>query len=118
MLPAILSSALQAKQGDTFSLTITLTDDSGTEIDLSGHTLDMQWRKTPTAEPVLELSTTNSRISVAGGVMTLSVSAADMQKIPVAEYLFDLQSTLGSTVETLLSGKIKIIADVTYASTT
>lgn len=113
-LPGILSEPLRVKQGDTLHLEIEVNDEDGNPIDLSGNHVCMQWRARPASVPALELSTDNGRIVVNGNKIELAVAAADMQAVPARTYMFDLQTTDNDVVETLLSGTINVIADVTY----
>ena len=104
-------------QGSTFSLVFTIKTD-GTAWSLVGnYTGKMQVRSFLNANTVLiELNTTNSRISFsAGGTVTLSLTAANTTDIIAGRHTYDLELTQTSTsvVTRVLEGKFVVRGEVT-----
>lgn len=115
MIPARLPEPLQVKRGDTWFLRADVSDSEGTPIDLSGRSALMQLRPSATKPFVLELSTDNGYIVLDATGFSLEVPHAAMQAIPAALYVFDFQTTTGlGVVETLLTGTVQILEDITY----
>lgn len=115
MLPAVLKMPIDVKQGDRLYLEIDLTDESDAPINLSGRESLMQWRASPRSAPVLELSTANGRITYGARGFVLDVPDSVMQTVSPGTYQMDLQTTTGGAdTQTILSGKINVIADVAY----
>lgn len=105
------------KQGSTFSLQTTFTDDSDQPINLTGYTARMQVRRNPTStdDPVVELTTENSRIVLGGaaGTVTFQITAADTAALPVGHYFYDVELVNGAVVTPYLEGEFEIKANVT-----
>lgn len=104
-------------QGTTFTLTSTIKTD-GTAWDLVGnYTAKMQVRSFSNADTVLvELSTTNGRITfAAGGQFTLTLSAATTTDIIAGRHTYDLEftNTGTGTVTRILEGKFVVRGEVT-----
>ena len=83
------------KRGDTFSLTCTWTDSSGTAIDLTGYTVESQVRATSFVD-TLTVTVTDA----ANGVFTLSATATATADWPATNSLLsrlycDVQFTTG-----------------------
>lgn len=85
-------------------------------INLTGMTGKMQVRKNVNAEPILELSTENFRMSFGGvaGTIELLISAYETSLLTPAVYVYDLLINTGSKVERLIYGKFEVIASVTH----
>ena len=94
------------EQGATFGKTLTLKDASGTVINLTGYaSAQMDLRENPEqTNPVLTLTTGNSRIALGGtaGTVTLTVSATETGNLSAQDGVFDLEMTSGSSVVTRL----------------
>ena len=106
-----------ADKGATFSRTITWYADAAktTPVNLTGYTAKMQVRATPDNSVVVELSTTNSRISLGGaaGTITLTVAATNMN-MTADLYQYDLELTSGGSVVTrLLQGSFEVRDEIT-----
>lgn len=102
-------------EGDTLSFKITLTDDAGDPIDLTGTTTEMDIKR---ADESLVLTLTIgdgiTYTDAAGGEMTIEVDAADTANFdPQYIYRYDVQWTNGTTVRTLAWGTIQTIEQVT-----
>lgn len=93
------------EQGATFGQTLTLKDSTGTVINLEGYTGSMQLRENPDSETlVLELSTSNSRMTMGGnaGTIALAISATDTTALTASDGVFDLEISSGAGVITRL----------------
>ena len=104
-------------KGSTFSLTFTISTD-GTPWNLVGnYTAKMQVRSfLDSSTVIVELSTTNSRITFsAGGVVTLTIPASVTETLPANRHTYDLEFTTISTnaVQKILEGKFVIRGEVT-----
>lgn len=107
---------IQIEQGSTFSRTITYKDSAGSAIDLSGYTARMQLRKNiEDTSNILELTTSNGRISLGGvaGTVTLTIAASDTAALSAIEGVYDLELVSGDTVEKLLKGTFTVQREVT-----
>lgn len=102
-------------EGDTLSFKITLTDDAGDPIDLTGTTTDMDIKR---ADDSLVLTLTVgdgiTYTDPTGGEMTLTVDASETDNLdPQYTYRYDVQWTNGTTVRTVAWGTIQTIEQVT-----
>jgi len=105
-----------ADQGATFARSLVYKDSTGTPVNLTGYTAKMQVRPIPgSTDLVLELSTSNGRITLGGsaGTVTLSVPAANMN-FSAGEYAYDLELTSGAgAVTRLVMGAFLMRGEVT-----
>jgi len=104
------------EQGSTFNRSITYKDSNGSPIDLSGYTARMQLRRNiDDASAIIELTTSNGRISLGGsaGTVALTIAAADTAALAPIEGVYDLELVTGDTVEKLLAGTFTIQREVT-----
>lgn len=105
------------KQGETFSRLLTVTDSAGGATNLTGYSARMQVRATHASSAVLlELSTTNSRISInaALGKLALEVTDEVTSTLSPVKAVYDLVITDATGKATrLLEGKFVITAGVT-----
>lgn len=107
---------ITADQGATYSQVFTWKDSNGDLVSLVGWTGRMQIRNgRPTESLVLELTTSNGRMSLGGaaGTVTLTISASDMEDISSGLYVYDLELVNGSTVERLVMGTFTVRGEVT-----
>lgn len=106
-------------QGDTFNdIQITYLDSSSVAIDLTGFTVSMKVKTS-------DLVTTAVYIDSAGqggivvtspltGVIDFAATPLQMSAlVPGTSYVYDIQISDGTTVETLLKGDFKVDAEVT-----
>lgn len=101
-------------QGATFQRQLTWKDSAGTPVNLTGYTARMQVRPTVDSTTLtLELTTTNSRITLGGsaGTIDLAVAATDMTM--TGEFVYDLELVTGTTVTRLVQGYFTVRAEVT-----
>jgi membrane protein YqaA with SNARE-associated domain len=111
--PGLLASTVY--QGAAWSLQLKLKDSTGTVMDLTGYTARAQIRQTKTATVVLaEMSTVNGAITIAAGVVTLSLTPAQTSAIKVARAVYDLELTPPSGASfRLVEGTLDISKEVT-----
>jgi len=97
------------KQGDTYFVTCSVTDDEGTPINLSGFTIRSQIRQ-PTGELIAELDVDITDAAQGDFVM----SDDDTQEWPVGCQFQDIEYTdSGETVVSTQTFKIDIQQDIT-----
>jgi hypothetical protein len=132
---------ITCKRGDDFVLQLNLKDENDAVIDLqdvsTNGNLKMEVRTTDTYDIVagtsedtnIILSTVSeattsdelprgidpTSVDASTGDYKLSVPAADMKVVPSGLYVYDIQMTNNSTVQTILYGIFKVNEDVTVA---
>jgi|LWDU01.1.fsa_nt_gi hypothetical protein len=82
-------SNITINQGTDYSLTVTIADDNGDPLDLTGYTLAAQIRKTYTSSTSTPFTVTTG----AAGVITLSLSNETSAGLPAGQYVYDLVTT-------------------------
>lgn len=109
---------LHIEQGATFGRTLTWRSD-GALVDLTGWTARMQVRDPANDDgtPLLELTTEDGRIILGGaaGTIRLLLSAAETDALDWSAGLYDLElvEPLTGVVTRLLSGWVKVSAQIT-----
>lgn len=106
------------EQGATFTLDLSVTDDAGDPIDLTGYTARMSVKRDAReTAALLELTTANVRIVItaASGLVTLILTAAETAAITTwTRGVYDLELiSAGGTVTRLCEGAVIILAEVT-----
>lgn len=106
------------EQGATFDYPMTMTDDYGNPVNLTGWTFRMQLRSSVSSGTiVLSLTTANSRIVIDDetlGKFRLLVSATDTESVAAGYYVYDLEAVKpGGEVIRLIEGKMQVTAQVT-----
>jgi len=100
---------LQFKRGDTYHLSVTLTDDEGQAIDISGYDISSQVR-TPTGELISTLTTTLT--DPTNGVFTLEDT--ETEDWPVGCQFQDIEYTgTGGTITSTETFKVDVKEDIT-----
>lgn len=102
-------------QGDTCSFRVTLSDENGDAINLTGTTADMEIKRLD-GSLVLALSIGDgiTYTNAAGGEMTITIDAADTAALdPEYTYLYDVQWTNGANIRTIAAGNLKIMKQIT-----
>lgn len=104
------------EQGATFKHTLTLKDATGTVINLSGYSAEMDLRKNQddTSE-VITLTVANNRIAMGGaaGTVTIEISANDTSSLQVGDGVYDIDlSDASGKVDRLLDGTYSIRGNV------
>ena len=105
-----------AEQGATFTRSMLYTDIAGAPIDLTGYTATMQVRlKASSPTVIIELSTTNSKLTLGGtaGTIVQSIDAATMITLAAGKYVYDLELYNGAITTRLIQGSFTISAEVT-----
>ena len=115
------------RKGDSLSLVINITDSDGDAVDLSSYTFVFEVRASDSSnatftagDATIHLSTlasggNNQYCTAAGtaaGVLTITAAADKMANISSGMYVYDIQATTGSSVQTWLHGIFKVNEDV------
>lgn len=103
------------EQGATFSRTLVIRNPDDTLFNLTGYTARMHIRREASStSTMIELTTTNGRISLGGanGQVTLSLSATETATID-RHGVYDLELVSGATVHRLIRGAVNLIPEVT-----
>jgi len=120
---------ITCRRGDTFSLTLTLKDSSGTAIQLStlGYEFLMEVRdqlsSVSTSEKSIIIGSPGvGRVSDTGlsftfttddtGNVTITASAESMRSVPAGSYVYDLQQIVGGVHTTIIDGSFVVNEDV------
>ena len=109
---------LTCRKGDSFELSMAVTDANGTEVDFSTYT-DIKLQVRPTDEdtgvPVLEFTYPTDFNTSTLGLLIVSKSSASMATIAAGIYVYDMQLTdaTGKTV-TWFYGLFKINDDISF----
>jgi hypothetical protein len=97
-------------QGATFTTTITITDDDGDVIDLTGYTGAAQIRKHYTSLTAVSFTVA---VNESGGEVTLSLTSNQTANISSGRYVYDCELTRSGTVSRVLEGLITVTPQVT-----
>jgi hypothetical protein len=127
---------ITCRRGDTFSLTLTLKDSTGTAIQLAtlGYEFLMDVKTNPqrSRTGTLEreviassaLSSSQSKVDTKlsngfeftdisdSGTVNITASADVMKEFPVGVYVYDIQQKVGDTITTILQGSFKVNEDI------
>lgn len=102
-------------RGDTFVLTATIADVDGNAVDLSVYTWKMEVREYDNG-PLVILSTNITITATNLGVLTVTISAANML-VNAGTYVYEIQATNPTpnpdTVTTYLYGQFTVTQDIT-----
>jgi len=102
-------------RGDTFVLTATIADVDGNAVDLSVYTWKMEVREYDNG-PLVILSTNITITATNLGVLTVTISAANML-VNAGTYVYEIQATNltpnPDTVTTYLYGQFTVTQDIT-----
>jgi len=102
---------LTIDQGATFSSTITITDEDGDIVDLTGYTGASQLRKHYTSSNSTSFSVS---ITANTGEVNLSLSANQTSNLVAGRYVYDVEITNSSNVVSrVLEGIITVTPNVT-----
>jgi hypothetical protein len=103
-------------QGSDWYLTLIYKDSSGTAINLTGYTANMQLRvNANSATADLTLSTT-SGITITGSTGTIAIHATATQTaaLTAQNYVYDLEiKSAGNVITRLIQGTLNVSAEVT-----
>lgn len=114
---------ITAKQGSTFSRTITWTDSAKSPIAIEGWSARMHVRPdVASSTKTLELTTDNDRILLGAddnagtkGKIILLVDAATMSNVTAGQYIYDLELVAPDNIEvhSVIEGNFVVKAEVT-----
>ena len=105
-------SNLAIDQGTTFSVTITVTDDTGSARNLTNYTARSQMRKSyyTTANTAF----TANLLNPTDGTITLDLSATQTSALKAGRYVYDVELVSNTaTVERLVEGIVTIYPEAT-----
>jgi hypothetical protein len=97
-------------QGSTFSTDLTLTDENGDVLNLSGYTANSQIRKWYTSTTSTAFTTA---VNTAVGVITLSLTDTQTSNLVAGRYVYDVEISNGSTVSRVVEGIVTVTPNVT-----
>lgn len=98
-------------QGSDYSTTITLTDDDGDAINLSGYTAEAQIRKHYTSTNAVSFSTS---MAESNGQIILSLTSTQTNNMTSGRYVYDVEITDSSnTISRVIEGILTITPGVT-----
>ena len=102
-------------QGNTWAFVVTLLDDAGAGINLTGTTADMEIKRLDgTLVLALSIGDGITYTDPTDGEMTIAVDAADTVNLdPEFTYLYDVRWTNGATVRTVASGELRMFKRIT-----
>ena len=111
---------ITTRRGDTFVLELDFKDENGDVIDLSsGYEWMMQVRESDTSSGAIldgdstdDLAADFGFVGDANGKLIISSPASTMAGVEGGIYVYDLQSSQGSTVTTWMYGIFKVNEDV------
>lgn len=104
-------------RGDDVSYRVEIADDNENAIDITGwkfgSTLKLQSTDTDSeASIVLDFGTLSGTDAEAGFFM-LAMSNAQTAPLEPALYYFDIQAEVNGAINTVIAGKVRVLADVT-----
>lgn len=97
-------------QGATFSTDLTLTDENGDMLLLSGYTANSQLRKWYTSSNAVSFTT---NINTSSGVISLSLTSNQTSNLVAGRYVYDVEISDGSTISRVVEGIITVTPNVT-----
>lgn len=114
---------ITVEQGATFEETLSITDEDGDPVDLSGMTARAQIRKTYSDPTVIASFVATVETPATDGIVTMKMTAANTALLPVASatgylkvptnYVYDLELVDGVTVTRLIEGTCAVSPEVT-----
>ena len=105
-------SNLAIDQGTTFSVTITVTDDTGSARDLTNHTARSQMRRSYYTSANTAFTTNVSR--AVAGTITLDLTNNQTSALKAGRYVYDVELVSNtSTVERIVEGIVTIYPEAT-----
>lgn len=114
-MPLPLDYDIEVYKGDTWGFQFALCEDgTSTPKDVSGSIIQMQVRETPdSGATLLELSSEDDQITFGeDNYITILATATEMDIAP-GKWFFDIQQVDGLTVQTKISGRFTVRAEVT-----
>jgi len=103
---------ITCRKGDTFFLTLNITDEDGTAIDLTAYSFELEVRDLSDAVIVSSSSVVfDKNAESTTGRLDIVISNSDMNFS--GNYIYDLETTLSGNVKTWIHGMFKVNEDVT-----
>lgn len=99
-------------RGDTVTVTVTMTTNGTTPIDITGRTYTSMVRQaydSPSAAATFTCTVT----SAVNGVVTLTLDSVSTALLDPYNYVWDLQENASGTITTVLGGQFVVLPDVT-----
>ena len=100
------------EQGSTFELLVTLKDDTGTPVDITGGVPSAQIRSSATSPDVIATFTCTLPNPDLGQIL-MTLSATTTSALNFTKAVYDLELALGSTVSRELEGNVILSKEVT-----
>ena len=97
-------------QGTTFTTTINLTNDDGTEKDLTGYTVSSQIRKSYYTNTYTAFTTVKADLA---GEITLSLTATQTSALKAGRYVYDLEIASSEETVRVIEGIVTVTPEVT-----
>lgn len=100
-------------QGTTYSTTLTLTDDNGDPLSLTGFSANSQIRKWYSS--LNAAATFATSIDTATAVVTLSLTANQTSSLVAGRYVYDVEltDTYANTISRIVEGIVTVTPQVT-----
>lgn len=107
---------ITAQRYATFDQTLTLRNENGNLLDLSGYTAAFQVRQTYSSSTAVISLTQASGITLGGALGTVRIVVTDEATSAIEEgnYVYDLVLTTGGVAKRWLQGKFTLTAGVTH----
>jgi hypothetical protein len=105
---------VEMAKGDTRRLVVTLLDDDGAAVDITGYSFAYAAALVDTENPDLSKSSDDgiAITTAASGVLTVTLDAADTSTLCPGSYYHEIEATDGSgNVSTVLTGRLKLRED-------
>jgi hypothetical protein len=103
---------LTMTRGDTETVSVTITTDGTTPVDITGRTYSSQLRTSPDSN-VISATATTTVTDGPNGKMTATFSHLETQNLSPGYYYWDLQEYAFGVYSTILAGTVTVLADVT-----
>jgi len=101
---------LTVDQGTTFSLTLNLSNDDGSEKDLTEYTIASQLRKSYYSNIYTAFAT--DKVDLTGEV-TISLTAAQTSQLKAGRYVYDIEIASSEETVRVLEGIVTVTPEVT-----
>ena len=99
--------------GDDISITVTIVDDTGTPVDLTGRSYVAQIRKDPTSTTSPDLAFTCTTPTPANGEIQLVASDTATSALSISNtYWWSLLEVVGSVETTLMFGRVTVMSQI------
>ena len=98
-------------QGSTYSTDLTLTDENGDPLNLSGYAANSQIRKWYSSTNASATFTTT--INANSGVITLGLTANQTSNLVAGRYVYDVEINDGGEVSRIVEGIVTVTPQVT-----